>query len=824
MAVDSICFHCGEPMAGVVPVLARVGEVEQPVCCIGCKAVAEFIDASRLGPFYRFRSKPDASLDLRPKATDWSHYDNDDLLTRYVNRKGESAEATIEIGGMYCSACVWLLENAVKDQGGIFSLDVNPATRRAVIRWDPSQLGFSELLAALARVGFKPQPLAVGHAVDSHDGEYKRALKRLIVAAAAGTQVMMFAVALYAGEFFGIEGEIERFLRVISLLVTVPVIFYSARPFYTAAWRGLRAGAPGMDLPVALAISIAFVASVRATWLNEGAIYFDSVAMFVLFLSATRFLEMRARHRSDDFSLALSRLLPDTAIRVRDGEQEIVALDRLRAGDVIRIRSGDVIPADGEVLSGILSVDESILSGESIPVSRVSGMTVLAGSTNRGGSADVRVSNTGAATNLAEISRLLERAKADRPPIAQLADRIASRFVVGVLIAATIAGTLWFVWQPDRALEVVLATLVVTCPCALALATPAALAAAASTLARRGFLLVRSRLLEVLTGKAVLVFDKTGTLTVGKPEVLQTTVLAADYSASQCQVIAAALETASEHVLARAFAAHWVPGKAVAQDLIVEAGCGVQGTIDGMLWRIGSEHFMRGFAGVAVPDSALSTDRTVVLLGNERQLVARFEIGDELRDDAADAVAALQCAGFRLLIASGDREPAVRRIAEKLGIREWHSGLAPAEKVALVTSLHKAGVTVVMVGDGVNDAPVLAAADVSIALDAGTALARASADAVVLGKRLHGIFDAAEIAQATRRVIRQNIGWAIGYNLAAVPLAVSGMLAPWMAALGMSLSSLLVVANALRLHRHDSPEAPEVPSARQRLRALRATS
>ena len=433
MAHDSTCFHCGEPVADAVPFLARIADVEQPVCCIGCKAVAEFIDASRLGAFYQFRSKPDAALELRPKAATFTHYDNDDLLTRFVHRTGNRAESTLEIGGMYCSACVWLLENAMKAQDGISSLDVNPAIRRAVIRWDASLLPFSELLAAIARVGFHPQPLAVGHAGDTQDREYKKALKRLIVAAAAGMQVMMFAVALYFGDFFGIEGDIEKFLRIISLLVTVPVIFYSARPFYTAAWRGLRAASPGMDLPVAIAISIAFVASVYATWVNAGPVYFDSVAMFVLFLSTTRFLEMRARHRSDDYALALSRLLPDCATLVRNGVQEIVALDRLRPGDVIRIRSGDVIPVDGEVLSGALSIDESVLSGESMPVSRSSGMAVLAGSVNRGGSAEIRVTHAGAATNLAEIGRLLERAKADRPPIALLADRIASRVPLPVI-------------------------------------------------------------------------------------------------------------------------------------------------------------------------------------------------------------------------------------------------------------------------------------------------------------------------------------------------------------------------------------------------------
>lgn len=801
MGNDRPCFHCGEPLPDAVPIHARVSGIDQPVCCIGCKAVAEFIDASRLGAFYRFRKAPDAALELRPANASFSHYDQQDLLSRFVHRRDDEAEASVDIGGMYCSACVWLLENAMKGLDGVLSLDVNPVTRRAVIRWDATLLTFSDLLSAIARIGFKPQPLAVGHAADVQDIEYRKALKRLIVAAAAGMQVMMFAIAMYAGDFFGIERDIERFLRIISLLVTVPVIAYSARPFYTAAWRGLRAAAPGMDLPVAIAISIAFVASVYATWLDEGPVYFDSVAMFVLFLSATRFLEMRARHRSEDYALALTRLLPDTATRLRDGVPEVVALDRIRSGDIIRVRSGDVLPVDGEVVSGVLSIDESFLSGESVPVTRSSGMAVLAGSVSHGGTAEIRVTRTGAATNLAEISRLLEKARADRPPVAQLADRIARHVVVGILLLATAAGTLWLVLEPARALEIVLATLVVTCPCALALATPAALAAAASTLSKRGLLLVRSRLLAVLAKPAIFVFDKTGTLTAGKPEILQTQVLSPEYSRPQCLAIAAALETASEHVLARAFAAYRVGDAPAPENLAIESGCGVEGTIGGERWRIGSSAYLQGFIAQPFPAEPDQDAHTVVWLGNSKQLVARFDLGDELRSDAPGTVTALRSAGFRLLIASGDREAAVRRIANKLGIGEWHAGMRPEQKVAFIRTLRDAGETVVMVGDGVNDAPVLASADTSIALDAGTALARASADAVVLGKRMRSIVDAVEVARTTRRIIRQNIAWAIGYNLAAVPLAVSGLLAPWMAALGMSLSSLLVVSNALRLRR-----------------------
>jgi Cu2+-exporting ATPase len=819
MAAPADCYHCGEPVPDGPLITARISDVDYPMCCVGCKAVAEFIDSSGFTAFYDYRVEPATDLNLTPEASDWNRFDSPDMLNRYVHVSDDLAETTLDIGGMYCSACVWLFDNALKTLDGIDTVDVNPATRRAVIRWRPDTLAFSALLEGISRVGFKPAPVAAGETVSSGDTEYKTALKRLIVAAAAGMQVMMFAVALYAGDYFGIEGNIEKFLRTISLLVTLPIVFYSARPFFAGAWRGLRAREPGMDLPVSVAIGAAFVASTYATLADRGDIYFDSVAMFVFFLSATRFLEMRARHRSDDHALALARLLPDTAIRVTDDVSESVLVDELRPGDTISIRPGDVFPADGLVTSGELSVDESMLTGEAMPVQRARGDDVYAGAIVRRGNAMVDVTHTGASTSLAEIGRMLERAKADRPPIALLADRIASKFVIGVLVTTTLAAATWAMLDPARAFEVALATLVVTCPCALALATPAAIAAATARLAKSGFLLVRARILEVLTRARVMVFDKTGTLTEGRPLVQRTIRLAeADLSSEELLTVAAAIETASEHVLARAFALFYSPGRYRVEDALAMSGNGVHATVDGKAWRIGCLEFVADLSGDD-REFDTNTPHTPVFIGDEERVLARFDIGDELRSDAKQAIAAIARHGFRPVIASGDRETAVGYTADAVGIDDWHACLSPADKLELIRKLRDAGDAVIMVGDGINDAPVLAAADASIALDAGTALARASADAVSLGTRLGTIVTAVSIAERTRRTIRQNIAWAIGYNLTAVPLAVSGMLAPWMAAIGMSLSSLVVVLNALRIHRLPAEgEQDARPVSRQRVR------
>jgi len=795
------CYHCGDPLPPGESITATLGGQSRPMCCLGCKAVAEFIESSGLTAFYEFRSTPDEDLDLTPEDIEWQHYDGADLVDRFVSRQGQTAEASVDIGGMYCSACVWLLQKALQQKPAIKSVDINPAVRRAVIRWDIDKLKFSGLLNAIARIGFKPAPVGAGIDGDLQTAEQRQALKRLIVAAAAGMQVMMFAVALYAGDYFGIDAGMRHFLRVISLLVTLPIVLYAARPFFASAWRGVRAGTPGMDLPVAIAIVAAFTASTFATLAQQGEIYFDSVAMFVFFLSATRYLEMRARHRAEDHGTALAQLLPDTAVRIEDNSPVKVALDRLRVDDVVSVVPGDVVPVDGEILEGSLETDESMLSGESRTVLRKAGDVVFAGAVTQAGNATIRVTRVGASTSLAEIGRMLERARSDRPPVALLADRIATRFVLAVLSIATITGAVWYWLEPSRSFEVVLATLVVTCPCALALATPAALAAAASNLAKNGLLLVRSRILSILSKPATIVFDKTGTLTAGRPVIQDTQVISARLTDTAALQLAAALETASEHILARAFAAYLDADGDLPEDVHVIPGSGVEATLGDRKYRIGKADFVAALSESAIPAAGSETARTQVFLGDAHEMLAMFTLGDELRQDAAASIADLQRRGFATVIASGDRHAVVADVAAELKVERWHAEMTPADKLSLIRQLQRLNTPVVMVGDGINDAPVLAAANASIALDSGTALARASADAVSLGRNLGSILRAVDVAARTQRIIQQNIAWAIFYNATALPLAVSGMLQPWMAAIGMSLSSLLVVLNALRLQR-----------------------
>ncbi len=803
---DRRCFHCGLPVPPGFDATARIDGEERPVCCFGCKAVAELITGAGLDAYYRFRDAPPGDVPAPPPGNDahWVGFDDPETLALFAATLPEGvAEAVLHVEGIYCSACSWLLENVLGRLPGVEEITVNTASSRVHLRWRPGRTPFSRLLGTIERLGYRPHPQSLAESESPGRRERRQALKRLLVAGVGMMQVMMFAIGLYAGAFQGIDADIRRFLVWVSLIVTTPVVFYAGRPFFQSAWRGVQARRPGMDLPVSIAVGTAYAASVFATFSGSGEVYFDSATMFIFFLSLGRYLEMSARYGATERSVAIGRLLPDTVRRLGDDGEDIVALARLRKGDEFRLRPGERVPADSRILTGEASMDESLITGESRPVAKRPGARVTAGSINLDGALTLRAERVGQDTMLAAISRLLERAQAERPPVAELADRVASWFVAGVLVIAAATAILWWYADPRVAFAATLAVLVVTCPCALSLATPAALAAANTALAERGILVTRSRALEGLAGFDRIVFDKTGTLTRGRPELVRVHRLVAgdEHDADDCVAIAARLEHGSEHALARAFP----PDARGAAELRPMPGQGIEGSIDGVRYRLGSA----AFTGVAETGLAAAPGATLVYLAADGEPICAFEIADRIRADAATVVERLSRLGISTAIASGDRGETVAYIAATLGIAEARGDLTPEGKLAWLRELQAGGETVALVGDGINDAPVLAGADVAIAMGAGTTLAQSSADAVLLGESLSPLLTAVGLARRTRRVIRQNIAWAIGYNLLAVPLAVSGALAPWMAAIGMSASSLLVVLNALRLRRGGGPLSRE---------------
>lgn len=802
MSASDICFHCGEPVLTGRRYLVAMDGAARPVCCPGCKAVAEFIRDSGFSDYYAFRTanalrpeQPEADT-VRPE---WRAFDRPAVLERLTSASGEGRrEALLLVEGVRCAACSWLIERSLGQMPGVIEIQVNPATARARLVWDPATSPLSKLLDGLARLGYRPHPVQAGAQASMAQRERRLALKRLAVAGLGMMQVLTYAVSLYAGAFQGMDPGIQAFLRLISLLVATPVVLYSGFPFFQGAWRDLRARKPGMDVPVALAIGGAYVASLINGFRGVGEVYFDSVTMFVFLLSLGRFAEMAARHRAGEMSDALARLAPATALRVNpaSGEAENVGVSELTPGDRLLVRAGDSFPADGALDSTTALVDESMLTGESRPIRRLAGEPVIGGSLNVGDPVEMRVERIGADTVLSHVARLLERAQAARPGLARSADLVARWFVVGVLIIAGGVAVSWSLLDSARAFEITLSVLVVTCPCALSLATPTALTAATTRLARTGLLVTRPDALEKFARADHVMFDKTGTLTRGRVSVTGVDILG-DLDHQRCLSIAAALERRSEHPIARAFAD--VPA-APATDSQVVPGFGVEGSVDGQRYRIGRPDFASGLVASANGSVIEITDGDVAL-GDRSGLIARFRLSDPLREGSRGAVARLTLLGLDAEIVSGDEAGTVAEAATATGINAFRYRQTPEDKLGRIRELQQQGHQVVAVGDGVNDAPVLAGADVSVAMSSGAPLAQTSADMMLMGESLLPLADGLQLSRQTLTVIRQNLAWALFYNLVALPLAAAGWVAPWMAAIGMSASSVLVILNSTRLAR-----------------------
>jgi Cu2+-exporting ATPase len=811
---DSVagCFHCGEPLklsgdASREPLRVRVQGTDVAVCCPGCRAAVQFIGALGLDDFYRFRTV------VSPKPADaggaWSAYDDPALLETLTSEGLQGRTVVLMIDGMTCAACSWLVSRSLQHIAGVRQVSVNTATGRAQIVWDSASLKLSELLGVIASLGYKPQIAAAETDAACGQNERRCLLKRLAVAGLGMMQVMMFAVAMYAGDMQGMEADVRAYLRLVSLLVATPVMLYGGWPYFAGAARALTQRTITMDVPVALGLMLAYSASVFNTWRHAGEVYFDSVTMFIFFLTVARYVEMVARHQSTQVSDALGRMLPATTHRLSSGGPGApltdVAVSQIVVGDRLLVRTGEVMPADGDLTQGSTKLDESMLTGESLPVERGVGDRVTGGTINVGAPVQMCVTAAGRDMVLASIVALLTRAQSERPRITRAGDRLSSRFLARVLIGAVLVCAFWSIVEPGRAFDATLAVLVVACPCAFSLATLVAVASANAALARRGVLVANPDAIEGLAKATRVVFDKTGTLTDGVVAISRCSPLGAS-SAAQCLQIAAALELGSEHPIARAFAyPKMLRQELQAHDVQVVAGGGVSGIVDGKHYRIGT----RAFASGAAPPSALAEeiDDAVVFLSSEEGDLATFAVADEPRPESARTVAALGGQGLGIEILSGDSAVAVRRLARHCGIGNFSSRRSPSQKLERVRVLTSQGEFVAMVGDGINDAPVLGGAGVSIAMSRGSALTLASADLILIGDSLKALPEAFSLARRATRVIRQNLVWATGYNLTAMPLAAMGWVPPWAAAIGMSMSSIVVVLNSLRLIRSDRPRA-----------------
>ncbi len=799
-APSANCWHCGDVLPAKGVVYAEVAGSRRALCCEGCHAAAAWIEQLGLGDYYRLRThpatKPGSRADEARSEEAWQRAE----VARHVVRDlgDHRREMVLLVEGVRCAGCVWLIERALAALPGMQQVQVNAAARRARVVWDERKTALAQILQTLSRAGYQALPLDAQALDDVRKRESRAALKRLLVAGFGAMQAMMYAAVLYFGAMELEDTSTRDLFRWLGFLVATPVVMYSAQPFFAGALRSLKARQLGMDVPVSIAVAAIYVASLVEALRGSGHVYFESVSMFVFFLLAGRYLEMRARHRAGDLTDALARLTPTFAERRRaDGSLERVGVHELERDDHVQIREGGVIPVDGVLLSARCRVDEALLTGESSPLEKRRGDTLIAGSVLVDGPAHVRVERTGNETTLAGIAALVGRAQAERPKLARAGDRAASRFVARVLGLTALTLVVWLILDPSRAFGAALAVLVVSCPCAFALAVPAAITRSLAVLARRGVLVVQPDAIESLAAATHIVYDKTGTLT--EPELALAGVEILNGQPREgVLALAAMLARESRHPAAQAIAAGCANAAAdsLAQvEISARAGLGITARIDGRQLRLGRPDF--AWAGY-LADPAYED---AVLLADDSGPIAAFRLSERLRPGTMAAVEALRAQGLEVSICSGDAPAKVAAIAARLGIAQWRARQLPADKLAWLAQLRAAGARVIAVGDGINDAPVLAGADVSIALVGGAELAQASSDIVLAGERLDALAPALPLARQALAILQQNYRWALVYNLSVIPIAALGFVPPWLAALGMSASSLGVILNALRIGR-----------------------
>lgn len=730
----------------------------------------------------------------------WNH----DSLRRHVVRIAEdgSSEVVLLVDGLRCANCVLSLERALLGLPAIKRVRINAASHRAHIIWDADRHQLSDILRCMDAAGFPARPLDARALIDRRREESRDALKRLLVAGFGAMQAMMFATVLYVGAVDPVDETTRDLFRWLGFLVATPVVMYSARPFYQGALRSLRSRRLGMDIPIALAIALVYGASLYVAMKGGHEVYFDSASMFVFFLLTGRFLEMRGRHKAMDLTDALVSLLPDVAQqRQANGQLKAIPVLELKPGDRIVVDSGEIVPVDGKLISTQCRVDEAVLSGESELIQKAEGDYLLAGSMLQRGPAEILVERCGSDTTMAGIISLVERAQAERPRLAKVGEKIVNQFVLLVLVMAVATAVFWTFIDSARIFSAVIAVLVVSCPCAFALAVPAATTRVLAVLAREGVLVSTPDAIEAIATASHIVFDKTGTLTTGL--TLRSIEILGEckkfHGTADALDITAALVRENQHPVSQALAAATRERENVptVHDVETFAGLGVQGRIDGQLVRLGQARFALGEDLPLWPD-VQSND---LILSADFVPLARIKLGESLRDSASSAIQDLRTAGFRISLTSGDSLPKVNAVADQLGIKHRYAGLLPAEKLDYLQQLRRQGASVVVVGDGVNDGPILAGAEVSFAMGQGANVARATSDFVLAGGDLRKIMLTRQLAQEALDVIQGNQRWALVYNLIAIPLAAAGYVPPWLAALGMSLSSIIVVMNALTIGR-----------------------
>ena len=782
------CFHCGLPIPPGQRWLANVlGEIRD-FCCGGCRAVAEAISSGGLDDYYRLRTGTAPTATLRDDADD-RLFDREELQASFVRRIGDLSEASLVLEGISCPACLWLIERHLRSQTGVTNVTIAYASQTARVVWDPANVKFSGIRKGLREIGYDARPFDPSHRAGLESDASRRNPPRLLFAGVLGMMVMNLALAAY---FLGgpdAAGRMplwESFGRWCALVGSAVLLAYPGQDFFAGAWRDLRNRRAGMNVPIAFGLAAAWIGSAWATVRGAGPVYFDAIAMLVFFVLLARAFETRARLRAAAVLDRFAVVEPAAARRVdSNGGEVMIAAVELSPGDVIRVRAGETVPADGILLEGTATFDESVVTGEPWPRPRGAGDRVIAGSVDRDQPVSIRVTRAGEASTLGEIRRLLERGLASRPAFAELADRLAGRLVVAVLALAGATAAFWALRDPSVSLPATVAVLIVTCPCALALATPIALAIAAGRFASIGVLPARMAAIERLALADTVAFDKTGTLTLPAP-VLEDVQTAGGLDSGDALAIAAALEAGSTHPIATAIRAATTRLEVATR--VRHEHPGISGIVAGVTWWIGP------------PGGETKPERLAAFLSDHGGREAVFTFTEELRPGALEIVSELRREGIaHAALLSGDAGQSVELLGKSLGFDEVRGAMTAADKLAWIHARKDGGARLLFVGDGLNDAPTLAAAGSSASFAEAPQLARLSSDFVLRGSDLGALTGARQIARRSRALLIQNVAWALAYNLVSVPLAAFGLVPPWAAALGMSASSVVVVANALRL-------------------------
>jgi Cu2+-exporting ATPase len=804
-----ICFHCGLPIPSNAHWSVSIEGVMRPMCCPGCQAVAYSIVDNGFGDYYSTRIGFSASAGQEALIPpELQLYDTEEIAGQF-GTDVQTGEAMFSVEDIRCAACVWLIERRLARLPGVQSADMNVATGRLHVRWNRDACKPSDVLKSLRQIGYAAYPFDPLRYGEQLEHARKTLFRQLFIAGLSMMQVMMYALPVYLATDGTMDGDMTNLMRWAGLLLTLPAVGYSAQPFFRGAWVNLKNRMLGMDVPVSLGIAAAFLGSVAATWRGYGDVYFDSVTMFIFLLLCSRYLELVARRKAASALDNLQHALPASALRMPDyptrRDTVLISAGQLRSGDVILVKPGDAIAADGVILEGDTAVDLSLLTGESEVQRKTIGASLPGGAVNATQPIIVRITRSARDSTLSVLMKLIERAGQGKPQLSLWADKVAAWFVAVLLLFVVAVFILWQYFDPARAWPVAIAVLVVSCPCALSLATPTALAAATGRLLRQGVLIVQPHVLETLHRATHIIFDKTGTLTAGKP-VLQHVETLGAASPQRCLHIAAALEASSTHPLGRAIVeAAQESGLPTFADMpAVDVGHfigqGLEGTVDGARYRLGCAEFVQVMTNSPLARQA-GPEMMSVYLGTGAAWLARFDLADGLRNDARHVIKKFQADGKTVILLSGDQQAVTQRVADELGIGTALGQYLPDQKLAFVQGLQRDGAVVAMVGDGINDAAVLRAADVSFAMGSGTALAQMHADCVLLSGRLSSLCEVAETASRTISIVRQNLVWATLYNMLAIPAAAVGWLNPWLSGIGMSVSSAVVVINALRLQR-----------------------